>query len=165
MFFFFSSRRRHTRYWRDWSSDVCSSDLGHAAGGAVLRMTAVRLRDARIGYGDVAVVEGVDLAVADGEAVAVLGSNGSGKTTLARGLLGLATVLGGEVEVLGAPVGRLRRPPPAQRGRIGYVPQRHTVSGAVPATGREVVGGGRLARLDWKSTRLNSSHANISYAV
>src|SRR5581483_5223748 len=38
--FFFSSRRRHTRYWRDWSSDVCSSDLpasrlpghAHAAG-------------------------------------------------------------------------------------------------------------------------------------
>src|SRR3712207_8339884 len=26
--FFFASRRRHTRYWRDWSSDVCSSDLG-----------------------------------------------------------------------------------------------------------------------------------------
>src|SRR3712207_8754721 len=25
--FFFQSRRRHTRYWRDWSSDVCSSDL------------------------------------------------------------------------------------------------------------------------------------------
>src|SRR3712207_9068028 len=25
--FFFSSRRRHTRYWRNWSSDVCSSDL------------------------------------------------------------------------------------------------------------------------------------------
>src|SRR5438445_8601910 len=29
LFFFFSSRRRHTRYWRDWSSDVCSSDLVH----------------------------------------------------------------------------------------------------------------------------------------
>src|SRR5215217_9264733 len=29
IFFFFSSRRRHTRYWRDWSSDVCSSDLLH----------------------------------------------------------------------------------------------------------------------------------------
>src|SRR5947209_16367843 len=29
LFFFFSSRRRHTRYWRDWSSDVCSSDLQH----------------------------------------------------------------------------------------------------------------------------------------
>src|SRR6266508_2604462 len=34
LFFFFSSRRRHTRWPRDWSSDVCSSDLventGHA---------------------------------------------------------------------------------------------------------------------------------------
>src|SRR5215203_4231510 len=29
-FFFFSSRRRHTMYWRDWSSDVCSSDLAGA---------------------------------------------------------------------------------------------------------------------------------------
>src|SRR6266542_6592060 len=28
-FFFFSSRRRHTRCYRDWSSDVCSSDLPH----------------------------------------------------------------------------------------------------------------------------------------
>src|SRR3712207_7419681 len=35
VFVFFSSRRRHTRYWRDWSSDVCSSDLalGVAAAG------------------------------------------------------------------------------------------------------------------------------------
>src|SRR3712207_6967981 len=31
-FFFFSSRRRHTRYWRDWSSDVCSSDLIERSG-------------------------------------------------------------------------------------------------------------------------------------
>src|SRR5256885_2393421 len=31
-FFFFSSRRRHTRLQGDWSSDVCSSDLGLAPG-------------------------------------------------------------------------------------------------------------------------------------
>src|SRR5690606_39824239 len=30
-FFFFSSRRRHTSFSRDWSSDVCSSDLGQKA--------------------------------------------------------------------------------------------------------------------------------------
>src|SRR5690606_569644 len=30
-FFFFSSRRRHTRFSRNWSSDVCSSDLRHIA--------------------------------------------------------------------------------------------------------------------------------------
>src|SRR5438128_12529982 len=38
-FFFFSSRRRHTRCYRDWSSDVCSSDLHegllHGAGNGV----------------------------------------------------------------------------------------------------------------------------------
>src|SRR5690606_41008098 len=32
-FFFFSSRRRHTRFSRDWSSDVCSSDLPDTMGG------------------------------------------------------------------------------------------------------------------------------------
>src|SRR5204862_3526295 len=32
LFFFFSSRRRHTRSLRDWSSDVCSSDLDMGAG-------------------------------------------------------------------------------------------------------------------------------------
>src|SRR5690348_18226269 len=35
--FFFSSRRRHTRWTGDWSSDVCSSDLAHADPGAVRR--------------------------------------------------------------------------------------------------------------------------------
>src|SRR6266478_7494735 len=37
-FFFFSSRRRHTRFDCDWSSDVCSSDLG---GGGVLGVLAL----------------------------------------------------------------------------------------------------------------------------
>src|SRR2546429_5252913 len=35
LYFFFSSRRRHTRCSRDWSSDVCSSDLGSAVGGTL----------------------------------------------------------------------------------------------------------------------------------
>src|SRR5688572_31236311 len=42
-FFFFSSRRRHTRFDCDWSSDVCSSDLG-AGGGGGLRRERDRLR-------------------------------------------------------------------------------------------------------------------------
>src|SRR3712207_8080557 len=41
--FFFSSRRRHTRYWRDWSSDVCSSDLFEATA-----VTAAARRPIRI---------------------------------------------------------------------------------------------------------------------
>src|SRR6267154_3718939 len=35
-FFFFSSRRRHTRWTGDWSSDVCSSDLDLTAAGGTL---------------------------------------------------------------------------------------------------------------------------------
>src|SRR3712207_8248294 len=42
--FFFASRRRHTRYWRDWSSDVCSSDLEETARGLGLSSWAVFLR-------------------------------------------------------------------------------------------------------------------------
>src|SRR2546429_9684182 len=38
IFFFFSSRRRHTRCSRDWSSDVCSSDLSILALGYLLPM-------------------------------------------------------------------------------------------------------------------------------
>src|SRR5215203_1834626 len=40
--FFFSSRRRHTRYWRDWSSDVCSSDLDEVVAVTMGPETAVR---------------------------------------------------------------------------------------------------------------------------
>src|ERR1035437_7993293 len=52
--FFFSSRRRHTRYWRDWSSDVCSSDLQRPPEGVFSfepPLIAVRLLhgDARLG--------------------------------------------------------------------------------------------------------------------
>src|SRR5690606_40902257 len=49
--FFFSSRRRHTRFSRDWSSDVCSSDLAAphlaAAGGAILNISDVYARQPR----------------------------------------------------------------------------------------------------------------------
>src|SRR5947209_18003680 len=42
--FFFSSRRRHTRYWRDWSSDVCSSDLGPTRRRPAVRPIAERTK-------------------------------------------------------------------------------------------------------------------------
>src|SRR5699024_11683685 len=42
--FFFSSRRRHTRSKRDWSSDVCSSDLNDAGGGLVGNFDFVGLK-------------------------------------------------------------------------------------------------------------------------
>src|SRR5207245_2965182 len=43
VFFFFSSRRRHTRCYRDWSSDVCSSDLARRRYEEAEQMQAARL--------------------------------------------------------------------------------------------------------------------------
>src|SRR3712207_3868588 len=50
---FFSSRRRHTRYWRDWSSDVCSSDLNgfHDTANAIGTTVGTRALPPRVAVG------------------------------------------------------------------------------------------------------------------
>src|SRR5204863_6794572 len=48
IFFFFSSRRRHTRSLRDWSSDVCSSDLRQLAEESKSRVDVSALAEMRI---------------------------------------------------------------------------------------------------------------------
>ena len=52
---FFSGRRRHTRLRRDWSSDVCSSDLG---GPAVHKLAAETLKETYTGYAGVKTAPG-----------------------------------------------------------------------------------------------------------
>src|SRR2546427_2452582 len=51
-FFFFSSRRRHTRFDCDWSSDVCSSDLSsrRCAGSSAFHIESVVVRTRRRGH-------------------------------------------------------------------------------------------------------------------
>jgi zinc transport system ATP-binding protein len=87
------------------------------------------------------VLPGVDFAICAGEFTAIVGPNGSGKSTLVKSILGLATLHAGELTLFGVPASRF-----SQRWRIGYVPQRHTVGGPIPATVSEVVSSGRLAR-------------------
>src|SRR5260370_5844513 len=48
LLFFFSSRRRHTRFKCDWSSDVCSSDLLPSSSSAARRKTAARSSHAQL---------------------------------------------------------------------------------------------------------------------
>src|SRR3712207_8758521 len=57
--FFFSSRRRHTRYWRDWSSDVCSSDLCEATLAELGQGSAEFLRFVVVADGDKVAVDTV----------------------------------------------------------------------------------------------------------
>jgi ABC-2 type transport system ATP-binding protein len=68
-------------------------------------------------FGELLVVDGVDLAVAGGEVVGLIGANGAGKTTLIRMLLGLLTSTAGRVRLFGEPPSR------RTRTRLGYVPQ------------------------------------------
>ncbi|WP_433344071.1 metal ABC transporter ATP-binding protein [Micromonospora sp. CA-111912] len=94
-----------------------------------------------VGYDGRPVLRDVSLTVTAGEVVAVLGANGSGKSTLIRAVLGLVPLQAGSIALFGAPLRRFR-----QWQRIGYVPQRLGAGGGVPATVREVVASGRLAR-------------------
>ncbi|MYS23018.1 zinc transport system ATP-binding protein [Streptomyces sp. DvalAA-14] len=101
----------------------------------------VRLRGAQVSLGARPVLRGVDLTVRRGEVVALLGANGSGKSTAVRAVVGQVPLSAGGWELFGIPGPRFR-----QWARIGYVPQRTTAAGGVPATVREVVSAGRLAR-------------------
>src|SRR5256886_10036297 len=56
LLFFFSSRRRHTRFDCDWSSDVCSSDLQRSA----LRVGELRLQELGARYGRDVLVRAMD---------------------------------------------------------------------------------------------------------
>ena len=109
-------------------------------------MTVVDVRGAEVGYDGRPVLRGVNLIVAPGEVVAILGANGSGKSTLIRAILGLVPLTAGTVSLFGSSGHSRRRALRQQWRRIGYVPQRLGAGGGVPATVAEVVGSGRLAR-------------------
>jgi branched-chain amino acid transport system ATP-binding protein len=70
--------------------------------------STLELRDVVTGYGDREVVHGVDLSVAPGEVVALLGANGAGKSTTLRAAAGLLPLRRGRVTFAGRPVGARR---------------------------------------------------------
>ncbi len=118
------------------------------------------VRGAVVTLGDRAVLHGVDLTVSQGEGVALLGPNGSGKSTLVRSAIGLVPLTTGGVRLFGASLRHFR-----EWHRIGYVPQRTTAAGGVPATVREVVMSGRLARRRpfWPASRRD--HEAVALAI
>src|SRR3712207_571992 len=92
---FFSSRRRHTRYWRDWSSDVCSSDLPnlvHAKDLHDLMMgpDAPELGAASDGDGDRNLIIGRGLFVTPSDSLAVLAANAHLAPGYRDGIKGIA---------------------------------------------------------------------------
>lgn len=103
----------------------------------------LEIRGLHTRYGERPVLRGLDLAVAPGEVVGLVGPNGCGKTTLIRAVTRLVPWAGGEVLILGEPASRLSRQELSRR--VAVVPQ----SPALPVgyTALEVVLMGRTPHL------------------
>ena len=82
--------------------------------------TVLDVRGLDAGYDGVPVVRGLDLQAARGEVIALLGPNGAGKTTVLRTISGLMPLLGGSVDLLGAPTDH-RRPHRVARRGVAHV--------------------------------------------
>ncbi|MFA3835190.1 ABC transporter ATP-binding protein [Streptomyces aureus] len=79
---------------------------------------AIRARGITKCFGDVVALDGIDLDVVQGQIHGLVGPNGAGKTTLLGLLLGLAVADDGQLDVLGAPIGRALAAP---EGVAGFV--------------------------------------------
>ncbi|AIY18332.1 metal ABC transporter ATP-binding protein [Pimelobacter simplex] len=102
---------------------------------------AVAISEGSVALGGRPVLRGIDLSVAPGDFVALMGANGSGKSTLVRALVGLRPLVAGEVRLFGTPLDDYD-----DWRRIGFVPQRATAASGIPASVWEVVAAGRLTR-------------------
>jgi len=90
------------------------------------KVSAVELRGVSAGYGDTVVLEDVDLSIAPGESISVIGRNGVGKTTLLSTIMGHTTLHKGEVLLSGRSLNRVPVYRRAAAG-IGFVPQEREI--------------------------------------
>ena len=102
--------------------------------------TTISAQQLVIGYGHRAVIEHLDVELATGDLLVLIGTNGSGKSTLLKTLAGLIEPLAGELRVAG---GRAGTNPTS----VAYLPQHPVSTHTLPLCVHDVVGMGRFARL------------------
>lgn len=104
----------------------------------------VDVRRMRVSLQGACILHDVDLTIAPGEFVTLLGANGSGKSTLLRAIVGTIPIEDGSATLFGTPVHRA-----GAHMRLGYVPQDHPEAGSIPTTARETVAAGLLGPRSW----------------
>ena len=87
---------------------------------------ALRIEGLTAGYGEAIVLQGLSLALDDGEALALLGRNGAGKTTLVNTIMGLTRRRAGRIVLGGRDITALRSDQRARAG-IGWTPQERDI--------------------------------------
>lgn len=122
--------------------------------------SVVDVRGAHVELDERPVLHDIDFRVRAGEVVSLLGANGSGKSTLVRAAVGIVPLARGDIELFGQPQRAFK-----DWARIGYVPQRATASAGVPATVREVVTSGRLARRRLFRPVTKADRAAVDHAI
>ena len=84
-------------------------------------MTLLEITDLNVQYGSKVILQNINLSLADGEIVTIVGPNGSGKTTLFKAIIGTAPINTGTLKI---------RP----NLKIGYVPQQLIIDKTLPIT-------------------------------
>jgi branched-chain amino acid transport system ATP-binding protein len=92
-----------------------------------------------VNYGKAQALKGIDVAVGEGEVVALIGANGAGKTTLLRSISALKSIAAGEIFFGGARIDQLRPHELVKRG-IGHVPEGRIVFGPMTVTDNLKIG-------------------------
>jgi branched-chain amino acid transport system ATP-binding protein len=88
--------------------------------------SAIELKGVSAGYGETVVLEDINLAVAPGESISVIGRNGVGKTTLLATVMGHTTLHKGEIALRGQNLNRMPVYRRAAAG-LGFVPQEREI--------------------------------------
>jgi manganese/zinc/iron transport system ATP- binding protein len=100
------------------------------------------IHDLTVAYQRKPVLWDVELNIPEGKLVGVVGPNGAGKSTLLKACLDLIPKTSGEVRIYGDTY-------KAQRGLVGYVPQRESVDWDFPVSALDVVAMGTYGKIGW----------------
>jgi len=127
------------------------------------REALVDIRDLHAHFDSSHVLRGVDLAIAEGEALGLLGRNGMGKTTLIRTLLGHVRATRGSIQVRGHDVTNVRPDRIARLG-IGYVPEGRGIFPDLSVRENLIVAArrNRSGRDDWTEARVLATFPRIA---